>query len=291
MSINKSVYSDLLQVRSTLRAFLKWSESEAKKVGLTPSQHQLLLAVKGHLDTKSPTIKDISNYLLTKHNSVVELINRSVTAGLLEKIKDSEDSRVTRLRLTKLGDQKLTSLSQLHLEELKRLSTNIYSIWNDQDNAIQSDKVIAGKRGVTSEDIVKNSFLDKVSSKKSVSFELIRVYEKTKFTADQCVLIDGLWPRGISKKESPFSLWCKSLAPSKELRTYYGHDPKKYKKFGTLYLEELNSHDNKADIDTILDKATNSTVALMTATKDLKLSHGTILIPYLTELAIRRKKT
>ncbi|MBS1676193.1 MAG: winged helix-turn-helix transcriptional regulator [Actinobacteria bacterium] len=115
-------YEELLGFRTALRRFLRWSEDQAKAVGLTPAQHQLLLAIKGHPGDAPPTIGELSDYLATRHHSVVELIDRAVDAGLVERRRDEEDHRIVHLLLTPLGERRIAGLSRLHLEELQRLS-------------------------------------------------------------------------------------------------------------------------------------------------------------------------
>lgn len=114
-------YTQLLEFRTALRRFLRWSEAEAKAAGLTPAQHQLLLAIRGHPGEESPTIGELSEYLVLRHHSVVELIDRAGKAGLVRRERDSDDHRVVRLALTADGRQRIEQLSQLHLEELRRL--------------------------------------------------------------------------------------------------------------------------------------------------------------------------
>lgn len=115
-------YAKLLAFRTSLRRFLRWSEAEARSAGLTPAQHQLLLAIRGHAGEAGPRVSDLSEYLVLRHHSVVELIDRAVRAGLVRRVRDADDHRVVRLRLTPLGKRRIAKLSQLHLEELRRLA-------------------------------------------------------------------------------------------------------------------------------------------------------------------------
>jgi DNA-binding MarR family transcriptional regulator len=115
-------YTELLGFRTTLRRFLRWSEDEARAAGLTPAQHQLLLAIKGHSSDVDPTVGDLSDYLVAKHHSVVELLDRAAASGLVLRTQDEHDHRIVRLRLTPLGEQRIHELSRLHLEELRRLA-------------------------------------------------------------------------------------------------------------------------------------------------------------------------
>ena len=74
-------YARLLQFRVDLRRFLHWSEEQAEKAGVTPAQHQLLLAIRGHNGAEGPTIGEIAGYLLLRHHSAVGLVDRAVKAG------------------------------------------------------------------------------------------------------------------------------------------------------------------------------------------------------------------
>jgi DNA-binding MarR family transcriptional regulator len=113
-------YANLLEFRSALRRFLHWSEEQARGEGLAPSQHQLLLAVKGHRGPDGPTIGEVAGYLAVRHHSVVGLIDRAEKSGLVRRVQDSDDHRVIRLHLTATGDELIKRLSQVHLEELRR---------------------------------------------------------------------------------------------------------------------------------------------------------------------------
>ena len=126
-------YRRLLQFRVDLRRFLHWSEELAEKAGVTPAQHQLLLAIRGHVSggktgAEGPTIGDVAAYLLLRHHSAVGLVDRAVKAGLIERREDPVDRRMVRLSLSDLGSQTLGQLSELHLEEIKRLAPRIQAI-------------------------------------------------------------------------------------------------------------------------------------------------------------------
>jgi DNA-binding MarR family transcriptional regulator len=115
-------YTYLLRFRSDLRRFESWSRDQARRVGLTAAQHQLLLAVKGHPDHRDPTIREAAKYLNTRHHSVVGLVDRAERAGLLWRSRDESDGRAVRLVLTELGEERIAQLTQLHLAELARLA-------------------------------------------------------------------------------------------------------------------------------------------------------------------------
>ena len=126
-------YRRLLELRTGLRQFLHWSEQQATGVGITPAQHQLLLAIRGHVGGTAPTIGDISESLLLRHHSVVGLVDRAAEAGLVVRHVDPTDHRVVRLGLTPLGARRLRQLSGVHLEELRRLAPRIRSLWANLD--------------------------------------------------------------------------------------------------------------------------------------------------------------
>ena len=116
-------YVKLLAFRVGLRQFLRWSEEQAAAVGLTPAQHQLLLAIRGHPDPRGPSVGEMAGYLCTRHHSVVQLIDRTEQLGLVTRSReDDQDRRVVRLALTTAGEHKLALLSAAHLEELRRLA-------------------------------------------------------------------------------------------------------------------------------------------------------------------------
>ncbi len=122
-------FGRLLAFRDGLRRFQRWSEEQAKAVGLTGAQHQLLLAIRGH--GGPPSIRDVAEHLLLRHHSVVELVDRAVSAGLVEREDDAHDQRVVRLRLTDVGEGRVAALAGAHLEELSRLRARFDSLWAD----------------------------------------------------------------------------------------------------------------------------------------------------------------
>lgn len=121
-------YAHLLALRTGLRRFLAWSERRARAAGLTPAQHQLLLAIRGHNEPQGPTISHAAGYLQLRHNSAVELVDRAVVAGLVAREPDAARSSVVRLRLTDAGQTALSALSELHLDELAHLAPTMRTL-------------------------------------------------------------------------------------------------------------------------------------------------------------------
>jgi DNA-binding MarR family transcriptional regulator len=118
-------YQHLLRFRTELRRFLRWSEERAHAEGLTPAQHQLLLAVRGSADPQGPTIGEVADALLLRHHTATELVDRAQSSGLLRRERDQGDHRVVRLHITRRGAAKLARLSRQHLDELSRLRAGI----------------------------------------------------------------------------------------------------------------------------------------------------------------------
>ncbi|HEY2812502.1 MAG TPA: MarR family transcriptional regulator [Acidimicrobiales bacterium] len=112
-------YSVLARFRFALRVFLRFSEQAARAAGVTPSQHQLLLAIRGFPDG-NPTISDLAEWLQLRHHSTVELVDRAVDSGLIARRPDAQDGRRQRLVLTQSGARVLASLTTTHKEELRR---------------------------------------------------------------------------------------------------------------------------------------------------------------------------
>jgi DNA-binding MarR family transcriptional regulator len=129
MRLTDADYEDLLTLRTGLRRFLRWSEQQSEEAGLTPAQHQLLLAVRGHSDRRGPTIGEVADYLLLRHHSAVGLIDRADAAGLVERVRDAEDHRLVRLQLTAAGTERLEALSAQHFDELQRMARKLPSVW------------------------------------------------------------------------------------------------------------------------------------------------------------------
>ncbi|MDH2386876.1 helix-turn-helix domain-containing protein [Bradyrhizobium sp. CER78] len=111
-------YAALARFRYQLRSFLGFSEEAAQAAGLTPQQHQALLAIKGFSGTEPTTVGDIARYLLIRHHTAVELVNRMTKLGLLMRAVDAADGRRVLVTLTAQGERKLQALSKIHLEEL-----------------------------------------------------------------------------------------------------------------------------------------------------------------------------
>jgi len=112
-------YEALAQFRYRLRRFLSFSKAAAHQAGLTPQQHQALLAVKGFSRTDSVSVGDLADFLLIRHHTAVELVDRMTKLGLLRRIADQADGRRILLKMTRKGEQKLRAISKMNFEELR----------------------------------------------------------------------------------------------------------------------------------------------------------------------------
>ena len=102
-----------------------------------------------------------------------------------------------------------------------------------------------------------------------------RVYDPPSPEDGKRVLVDRLWPRGIRKEDAAIDEWPKEIAPTAELRRWFGHDPAKYEEFKQRYAMEL---DNKADlIDRIKNEARRGTVTLLFSARDIEHNNATVL--------------
>ncbi len=129
MTLEQSDFEHLLELRTGLRRFLRWSEQQAKAAGLTPAKHQLLLAIRGHPDPAGPTIGEIADYLVLRHHSAVGLVDRAVKDGLVQRNPDPISKSVVRVTLTEEGAAKLDALAEAHLEELAHLAPTMRTLW------------------------------------------------------------------------------------------------------------------------------------------------------------------
>jgi DNA-binding MarR family transcriptional regulator len=143
----------LAEFRYRLRSFLQFSEQAAHAAGLQPQQHQLLLQLAGAPPDAVPTIAYAAERLGLRHNSVVELVNRSVEEGLLERASDDSDARRVLLRITARGAGLLQKLATHHRSELEVMGpaliealTRIEHFDQDQTLSVQPG-TRAGLRG------------------------------------------------------------------------------------------------------------------------------------------------
>ncbi|HVB52738.1 MAG TPA: DUF488 family protein [Candidatus Acidoferrales bacterium] len=262
MVLPDATYARLLALRTGLRHFERWSEQQAKAAGLTPAQHQLLLAIRGHGGPQNPTIGEVADYLLLRHHSAVGLVDRAEAVGLVVRTRTEDDHRVVRLHLTEAGCRRLEALSALHLEELKRLAPQLPGAWE----GLAPVQRMHGFPGPPKE-----------TPPVHVQVGIARVVDEIGKDPDSRVLVDRLWPRGLAKAEAPFATWAKGVAPSSDLRKWYGHVPERFEEFSQRYRTELATSPGCDAIDALRQRAGASDLVLLTATKDLERSGAAVL--------------
>jgi DNA-binding MarR family transcriptional regulator len=119
--VRKSDYETLAAFRYALRRFLRFSEEGAQSVGLTPQQHQALLAIMGYPGRTSIRIGELAERLQIRHHSAVGLVDRLSSQGLVTREQAPDDKRQVLLSLTERGAALLERLSVIHRDELRRL--------------------------------------------------------------------------------------------------------------------------------------------------------------------------
>jgi uncharacterized protein YeaO (DUF488 family) len=107
------------------------------------------------------------------------------------------------------------------------------------------------------------------------SIQVKRAYDPPGSDDGLRILIDRLWPRGLTKNALRLDAWVKHLSPSNELRKWYSHDPEKFAEFRRRYIAELEPQ--REALEELRETVRGRTVTLLTATKELELSHATVL--------------
>lgn len=125
-TVSQHEYELLAAFRYALRQFLRFSEDAAREVGLTPRQHQALLAIKGFPTPHEVTIGALAEQLQLRHHSVVGLVDRLAAQDLVTREQAEDDRRQVYVRLTARGQRLIQQLSSAHREELRRIKPQIW---------------------------------------------------------------------------------------------------------------------------------------------------------------------
>jgi len=112
---------------------------------------------------------------------------------------------------------------------------------------------------------------------RAVNARVRRVYEPAKPDDGHRVLVDRLWPRGLSKERARLDQWCKAIAPSNELRKWYDHDPARYAEFARRYRAELDDPERAAALAQLRELTVDGRLTLLTATKRSDISEAAVL--------------
>lgn len=135
MTLDQSDFEHLLELRTGLRRFLRWSEDQARAAGLTATKHQLLLAIRGDPNPAGPTIGEIADHLVLRHHSAVGLVDRAVKDGLVQRNPDPVNKSVVRVTLTSAGAAKLDALAEAHVEEIAHLAPTMRTLWRQLEKS------------------------------------------------------------------------------------------------------------------------------------------------------------
>jgi uncharacterized protein YeaO (DUF488 family) len=104
-----------------------------------------------------------------------------------------------------------------------------------------------------------------------------RAYEAASSKDGYRVLVDGLWPRGVTKAQLEIDAWMKEIAPSAALRKWYGHKPEKWEGFRNKYRQELSKPPRKALLDELIDRARKGQVTLVFGARDAERSNAAVI--------------
>ena len=104
-----------------------------------------------------------------------------------------------------------------------------------------------------------------------------RVYDDPSPSDGTRVLVDRIWPRGMTREKASLDEWCKQIAPSTELRQWYGHDPERFAEFTRRYQEELTEPERAEALAHLRELAQAKTLTLLTASKAADISEAAVL--------------
>ncbi|EKX69156.1 DUF488 family protein [Streptomyces ipomoeae] len=108
-----------------------------------------------------------------------------------------------------------------------------------------------------------------------------RVYEETTPHDGKRILVDRVWPRGMRKEDAHLDEWLRDVAPSSDLRRWYGHEPSRFTEFRRRYLAELRDAEHREAAEHLRDVAAHDKLTLLTATKDVEHSQAAVLAEWL----------
>lgn len=123
--LSNTQYETLASFRYALRQFIHFSDEAAHAAGVTPQQHQALLAIKGFPGRDSVTVGELAERLQLRHHSAVGLIDRLVAEKFVTRKSSEEDRRRVLIRLTARGEKTLEKLTSAHRAQLKRIGPEI----------------------------------------------------------------------------------------------------------------------------------------------------------------------
>jgi uncharacterized protein YeaO (DUF488 family) len=108
-----------------------------------------------------------------------------------------------------------------------------------------------------------------------MAVKIKRIYEPAAKSDGHRVLVDRLWPRGIKREQAAIDEWTREVAPSQELRHWFGHDPERFDEFRRRYLDELQDHPE--ELQALRDRARKGTVTLLFGARDTEHNNAAVL--------------
>ena len=118
-------YETLARFRYELRKFQAFSKAAAVRAGLTFQQHQALLTIRGFSDKGPLSVGELAHYLMIRHHTAVELVDRMTKLKVLSRSSDNADARRVLVRLTKEGERRLRGVSKINQEELRAIEPTL----------------------------------------------------------------------------------------------------------------------------------------------------------------------
>ncbi|HTI68987.1 MAG TPA: MarR family transcriptional regulator [Candidatus Limnocylindria bacterium] len=128
LQVTQQQYETLASFRYALRRFLRFSEEAAHAIGLTPQQHQALLAIKGYPEGHPVSVGDLAERLQIQHHSAVGLVDRLVAEDLVGRQPGRSDKRQVEISLTTRGEELLGSLASAHQEQLHQVGPELIEL-------------------------------------------------------------------------------------------------------------------------------------------------------------------
>lgn len=115
-----------------------------------------------------------------------------------------------------------------------------------------------------------------------MTLKIERIYTKPADMSGYRILVDRVWPRGISKENAALNEWFKTIAPTKELRQWFGHEPEKYPEFKKRYLAEIKANPDRAAFEKLIgDQLKQGDVIMLYGAKDETHNQAVVLKEYL----------
>ncbi|MGC2300224.1 MAG: MarR family transcriptional regulator [Acidobacteriaceae bacterium] len=137
---------ELAWFRYNLRRFLRFSERAARACGVTPQQHQLMLGIAGFTENGRATVSELAEFLQERNNSVVGLVERAAESGLVRRREGKTDRRQVVVTLTPRGEEILSTLTELHHEEVRRVEAGFLTRPKVKQKGSTGGKKAAGTR-------------------------------------------------------------------------------------------------------------------------------------------------